>query len=434
MAENRTGMQNICEYALDRFKKAGAHHAQCYITKSKTDELNVEAGKFSLLRTVFATNISLKAIVDGKKGTVVLNQSDNDSIDEAVQSCIAAAQGGVYDEAECVASVVENKHIDDSNTVRDMDAFYDRINEFVEETHERYPKVILESVNAHYVSGDCMYVSTNGVQLSNSYAHYNFSDMFSSKDGDQSSSFNHYGFKTRNLDSKFMDVGLTRATLEESERSIHTRGAGGKFDGTIIVSPAAMWWFMYAITMQLSDFSMINGTSIWKDALNTVISSEMLSICADPYADGVVRGNGVIMNDGYITEYIDVIKDGVLKNYLLSEYAARKTGKRRSSNIGWFASIKPGQRSLADIIKSVDRGVLVGRVSGAEPSSNGELSGVAKNSFLIENGKVTDALSETMISGNIADMIKNVHAISRETVNDGGGALPWIGFNGVTIS
>ena len=94
----------------------------------------------------------------------------------------------------------------------------------------------------------------------------------------------------------------------------------------------------------------------------------------------------------------------------------------------------PGEQSVEDIIASIDKGILVGRFSGGQPSTNGDFSGVAKNSFLIENGKITDAVSETMISGNLADMLKNVVAISRETVADGYSVLPYGAFGGITVS
>lgn len=59
---------------------------------------------------------------------------------------------------------------------------------------------------------------------------------------------------------------------------------------------------------------------------------------------------------------------------------------------------------------------------------------VAKNSFLVENGKIAGAVSETMINGNLGEMLQNVCAISRETVCDGSTCLPWAAFADVTIS
>ena len=96
--------------------------------------------------------------------------------------------------------------------------------------------------------------------------------------------------------------------------------------------------------------------------------------------------------------------------------------------------IKAGEKSVADIIKGIDRGILVGRFSGGAPGINGDFSGVAKNSFLIENGEIIGAASETMISGNLAAMLNSLVDISSETVADGISVLPYAAFDGITIS
>ena len=38
------------------------------------------------------------------------------------------------------------------------------------------------------------------------------------------------------------------------------------------------------------------------------------------------------------------------------------------------------------MVKNIDRGLLVTRFSGGSPSDNGDFSGIAKNSFYIQNG------------------------------------------------
>ena len=74
------------------------------------------------------------------------------------------------------------------------------------------------------------------------------------------------------------------------------------------------------------------------------------------------------------------------------------------------------------------------RFSGGAPAPSGEYSGVAKNAFLIEHGKVTCALTETMISGCVPDMLNNIRAVSSDLLKDGSVSLPYIAFDGVTIS
>jgi len=62
------------------------------------------------------------------------------------------------------------------------------------------------------------------------------------------------------------------------------------------------------------------------------------------------------------------------------------------------------------------------------------LQKVSKNAFLIKNGQVTHAVSETMISGNLAGMLNNVRGISSEVFKDGGSVLPYLAVDGITIS
>ena len=47
---------------------------------------------------------------------------------------------------------------------------------------------------------------------------------------------------------------------------------------------------------------------------------------------------------------------------------------------------------------------------------------------------VKGAVSETMISGNLADLLNSLVAISRETVENGSSVLPYMAFDGVVIS
>ena len=113
---------------------------------------------------------------------------------------------------------------------------------------------------------------------------------------------------------------------------------------------------------------------------------------------------------------------------------ARKKGMKRAGNKSFNFYIKPGETALSDIISGIEKGVLVGRFSGGAPSSNGDFSGVAKNSFLIENGKKTKALREVMINGNLSKIFANIANISKETYNDGSVLVPWASFDGIMIS
>ena len=119
---------------------------------------------------------------------------------------------------------------------------------------------------------------------------------------------------------------------------------------------------------------------------------------------------------------------------MLSLYAANKTGRPVMKNSGSGLVMKAGEQSLEEIVGGIEKGLLVGGFSGGQPGTNGEFSGVAKNSFLIENGRVTRAVTETMINGNLGDMLRHVRGISRERDVQGVFTLPYLAVDGIVIS
>jgi len=428
-------MKDIATYALDALMKVGADKAACHASRSRKDEFNVEANQFSLLRTLFSDYLYLKVIKDGRKGTTFINKLDKDSIDRAVTDCMALTASASPDDAEDIAPLCENKYFDRRIGGADMGALFARSKDFVEQLKDEFPKVVLENMTSEFNSGQTTYVNSNGVAFTQDTEWYSVGSMFSAKDGEKSSSFNSYGSAITALDVPFVDLGMQRTLLEESVRSLDARMVEGKFIGKIIVTPACddMIWHTL-LHCFLGDRAMIEGTSRWKDALNTQVADPGLTFRAAPFHPSMVTGER-FTDDGFESRDFDFIKDGVLASFALSLYGANKTGKPRSANTAfWNIEVAAGDVSLAEMIKGVDRGILLNRFSGASPGPSGDISGVAKNSFLIENGQVTDALKETMISFNLPDALRNISAISTEQCSNGTSVLPWCCLDGITIS
>jgi len=139
-------------------------------------------------------------------------------------------------------------------------------------------------------------------------------------------------------------------------------------------------------------------------------------------------------DDGLKAENVTVLEKGVLKNQLLSLYAANKTSRPVTRNSSRAMVMEPGETPLKDMIASVKRGLIVGGFSGGRPGVSGDFSGVAKNSFYIEDGKIQGAVSETMINGNLEKVFQNVTAVSKEVSMDGASVMPYLATEGIVIS
>ena len=426
--------QETAYYALDALKKAGADKAACRMSTGRKDEFNVEANKFSLLRTLFNNYLSIKAIKGGRKGVIAINKLDKDSVDEAVANCIALTASAMPDDAEDIAEKDANKSFDQTCGL-DMDKLFSRSKEFIDQLAGEFPKIVLESMISDFNSTETTYVNSNGVEFNSSSECYDIGTMYSAKDGGKSSSFNSYFVRTASLETPFMELGMQRQLLDESSRSLDPRMVDGKFTGKVLLTPACgdmIWDSLF--TNFLSDGPLIKGTSRWKDALGTKVADSKLTFRVSPLNPMVVAGER-FTTDGFESRDMDIIRDGVLKNFALTLYGSRKSGKPRALNSAFEnIEVAAGDKPLHEIIKGIDRGILMNRFSGGSSGASGEISGVAKNSFLIENGKVTDALKETMVSFDITKVLMNITAISSERRQNGVTLLPWCCFDGVTIS
>ena len=426
---------DITAYALEALIKAGADKASCKTSIGRKDEFNVETNKFTLMRTLFNDELSLKAIKDGRKGVIIINKLDKDSIDQAVTDCIALASSALPDEAEDIAEKTVNKTFDQSIGGSSMDKLFVRTKDFIQQLKDEFPKVVLEGMTSDFNIAKIKYLNSNGVEFCTDTEYYQIGTMFSAKEGEKSSSFNGYGARLASLDKAFIDLDMHRSLLSESESSLDTRAVDGKFVGKVIVTPACddmIWQTIFSCF--LSDSSMVQAISRWKDALDTKVADSKLTLTTAPLHSGIVAGER-FTNDGFESQNMDIIREGVLKSFILSLYGSRKTGKKRALNSA-FGNIEvaAGDKSLDEMIKGIDRGILLNRFSGASPGPSGDISGVAKNSFLIVNGAVTGALKETMVSFNIVDVLNNISAISKERSFNGMSVLPWCCFDGVTIS
>ncbi|MBR1810577.1 MAG: TldD/PmbA family protein [Clostridia bacterium] len=427
-------LKEIASYTLEALTRAGADQAQCTVARGRTKELNIDGGEISLMRTLLDNQVSMKAIKDGKKGTAAINKFDKAAIDQAAAECIEAAQAGVADDAVTIAALTTNAEFKVGADGEDMDAFYDRITEFLDTVNKEYPKIILEQVISDYSESDSVFMNTNGVCHRVQRGGYYFESMFSAHEGERATSFNSYGSQFSDLSRPIIDVGMQRKLLEQSQQELNAKKFEGKFTGKLLVSPGCLGDFInMALDNFISDTSIIDGTSPWKNALGEKVADGKLTVSMVPL-DPRMSGGERITDDGYVSENYDIIKDGVLRDFGLSEYAARKTGNKRAPNTSGCMAIAPGDTPIAEIIKGLDRAILVCRFSGGQPAVNGDFSGVAKNSFLIENGEIKHAVTETMISGNLAAMLNNIPAISKETVEDGSSSLPYALFDGITVS
>jgi PmbA protein len=204
-----------------------------------------------------------------------------------------------------------------------------------------------------------------------------------------------------------------------------------------------------------SVFEAASGDSIWRHAsflagkLGEQIAAPTLNLIDDnamllPTGAGGF-GSSPFDGEGLPSRRTVVLENGVLRNYLLNTYSARKLGMKSTHNASRGLAgtpgigcgnlyLEPGTLTLDQIIADIPAGLFVTSLMGFGVNVvTGDYSRGATGLW-IENGHLTHAVEEVTIAGNLGDMLKNVTAIGNDLVFRGSVASPTLRIDGMTIA
>ncbi len=404
------------------------------LVQKEKRELTAENGEFNLLRTLFDNTAVISAFKAGKNGIVTGNDFSDAGIDALVKSAVLSAEASVKDSCHDISSEQKPEKFRQGCLKPDFDRFFDKVKELISDIGREYPKVQIMSVIGEYDKVHSLFINSNGVDFEEYSGNYSVMVEFSGHEGEKTTSLDYGWVSIDDLDGRFIDQGSLRQHLDNAQKQLDQIPLTGKFEGSVIFTPDCFAQFMmYIQSNYISDGVLIDGTSLWKNKKGRRVADKSFSVSLSSHDPRMVCGERVT-SDGFKTVDLPIIENGILKNFTIGLYAAKKTGKPVTMNSSSNVVIKEGSDSLEDLVKKAGRGLVVGGFSGGQPGTNGDFSGVAKNSYYIEDGEIKGAVSEVMINGNLGAMLMNIKGISKDVVVDGNMVIPYICVGGVVVS
>jgi PmbA protein len=417
---------------VDRARTAGADDAQVTSVNLDRFEIDFSERKVDLLRTTANETTTIVIFRGDKRGSASLNGRDADEIDSALRSARLAADAGLADPAHAVAEVPSLPPSRYGAETADRDAMVETVLACTQELNGSYPFIRTHNSTYTFFAKGTSFANSRGVRQQQRRAWYQFVAIFSAKEGSRATSFNYSGAASYTPFERLLAVGTVGPLIEETLRSFDARPVLEKFVGDVILTPDCLYHLIPVLGRALGGYELLSGTTPYKEKQGESIASPLFSLLNRPRAGDFPEGADF---DGFgiPTTDTDIVRDGRIDNFLIDFYIARKLGMPQTAGV-WNFVVPPGNRSLDDIVAGTRRGIILSRFSGGNPTSNLDFSGIAKNSFYVENGEIRHALTETMITGNLQELFKNVHAASREHINFGDHDYPYIAASGVTIS
>ncbi|WWP00446.1 MAG: metalloprotease PmbA [Candidatus Dasytiphilus stammeri] len=181
----------------------------------------------------------------------------------------------------------------------------------------------------------------------------------------------------------------------------------------IFISEIAIELF-YHLVEAIHGSNVYRKTTFLLNALGEKIFPEWLSIEEHPHLLQSIA-SAPFDNEGVRTQECTIVKNGVLQNWLLNSYAAKKLNLKstgHASGIHNWRIIGSHNLSFFNLLKQMGRGLVVHELIGQGVNNlTGDYSRGAAG-FWVENGEIQYPVSEITIAGNLLEMWKNIVAFS----------------------
>lgn len=174
------------------------------------------------------------------------------------------------------------------------------------------------------------------------------------------------------------------------------------------------------------------GTSAFSGRVGEKVASDLCTIVDDGTLSGR-RGSLSIDDEGTVTERTVLIENGILKGYMQDKLNARLMGVKSTGNgrRESYASLPmprmtntymlAGQHYPEEIIKSVKKGLYAKNFAGGQVDiTSGKFVFSTSEAYLIENGKLTDAVKGATLIGNGPDVLTRVSMVGNDLEFDSG--------------
>jgi predicted Zn-dependent protease len=241
----------------------------------------------------------------------------------------------------------------------------------------------------------------------------------------------------------FNDVNLmntksaTEVAMGKARASVKAQALEpGKY--TVILEPLAASDLLQNMMRSMDARSADEGRSFLSKKGGTTklgekLFDERVNIYSDPFDPKIP--SSPFTADGRLQEKINWVEKGVVKNMIYSRFWADKKGVKATPPPSGFIMMG-GDKSLADMIKNTQKGILVTRfwyIRGVDPQTLLYTGLTRDGTFFIENGKIKFPVKNFRFNESPVIMLNNIEEIG-QAIRVNGNLVPALKIRDFTFS
>ena len=402
-------------------KKAGANDADAMAVKGTALSIDVRNGVLEQAERSEGVDIGLRVFVGQRQACVSSSDTSQSTIDAMCERAIAMAKEAPEDPYAGLADPASLSDVRDADGLELFDPTPEPDPADLQNDAKRAETAALEhtgisqvqSASGGYSSREIHISATNG--FTGGYQRTDRATSCVAIAGTGAEMERDY-----DGDSRIFQADLRAATeigTNAAERALARIGATKPPTGSFPVlfderiSSTLIGHFLAAI----NGASIARGSSWLRDALDTQVLPEHLSVIEDPHRTRI-PGSRLFDAEGLATQKRAIVENGMLTGWTLDQANARKLGMASTANAArgtsapptpsnWNIELTQGAQSRDALLRDMGTGLLVTSMIGSTiNATTGDYSRGAAG-FWIENGEISHPVNECTIAGNLRDML-----------------------------
>jgi PmbA protein len=412
-------LQEVMHDLLERALKKGATAAEVCIDQDRGFSIDVRMKEVETVSFCDDQALAITLYIDQKKGSASTTELRSHGLDQLVDAAFHIAQVSASDPCFGLAekNLLSKQH-------PDLDLFHpwniDTVKAIslakeCEDIAFKQDAMIVNSdgINVSSYVGCVGYANTNGAEGIIYNSRHNMSCSLIAKQADKLQ--RDYDYTTARHPDHLISTALlaqntaSRVIKRLGARKIKTQRAPVLFDSRIASHLIGL--FLQGI----SGGALYRKQSFLVDSLGKSIFPKEIHIQEFPYISGAL-GSSPFDGEGVTTRENTFVDNGIVQQYVLSSYTARRLGLQTSANAGGVhnLTVKPTSPDLASLIKRMNTGLLVTELMGDGVNlQNGDYSKGAFG-YWIENGEIQYPVEEITIAGNLKDIYKQILGVGAD--------------------
>ena len=411
MIKDQDFLKAKAAYCLDVAKKIGASDASVTIGHSISETVNFRNKNLDESNRSDGLAFSIDTYIGKKKSSISSSNLLNENLDILIEKCYETTKITPEDEFNSLPdknlladklkdlNIYDNTHIDNDKKIHYLKE--------LENIASEDKKII--NTESSFTEKKTNFILANSDGFCSGYKTSSFTTSCVAVAKDENSMERDYEYSSkRYLDDIKDPQALGKLASDQTIRKLSPKKIGSE-KLSVIFDKRIAKGMLSAFASAISSSAIARGTSFLKDKINEQIFSNSINIIDKP---DIIKGLGSknFDSEGIKSETLNLVKEGVLKNYLVDTYNGRKLNLQSNGRSGGTTNLyfENGKQSYDELLKTNSKCIYITETIGHGSNLvTGDYS-VGATGFLVEDGEFKYPINEITIAGNFKDMFKNI--------------------------